>query len=215
MAFCNGIRFLINMTHLLMVGCSQSLPENKYMGKIPAKAREHSEERERLIQAQAEVKSMDEHNEIREELSEHDKKWLERIDEYVSSGGLQPTIPFKIEGEFSYTVNEVSFNSNRSIIEVNFLLTQKETFKVRIPRQRITLYFVGLDSNNEPIILSALPLGMDDVREELPAGSELMLKGVWNRDHLRFLEDLAKIQNITQDHYSGLDREKSRVMRRM
>lgn len=198
---------------LFMNSCGKSLTENKYLGVIPGKAQNFNEEREKLLDNETKAKDGEQRRELQEKRSELGREWNDWLHEYASAGGLQPTIPHEVEGDFPYTVNEVSLAVNRSVIELLFSLTTVEDFQHSIPRQRIRLFFVGLDSEKNPIVLSALPAAMYEVREDLPAGSEVTLKGVWNRDHLQFLEDLDMILIISGEKYDELDREKSRARR--
>ncbi|MBS4012741.1 MAG: hypothetical protein KGZ97_03120 [Bacteroidetes bacterium] len=191
-----------------MTSCGTSQPENKYLGKIPGVVQKHNKERERILEAQNKAKSPEEYAKLKKQLSEHDKELNNWMTGYGSSGEIKPNIPFEVAGEFPYIVDEVGFIINGSVVEVTFLLTTKENFKVQIPRQKITLYFIGLDSNNSPIVLSAMVAGMYDIREALPAGSKITLKGIWNKDHLSFLQDLASIRIISQNQYKEFNKGK-------
>lgn len=197
---------------LILASCSQSQPENQYLGKIPGEAQKHNQEAEKLLVADAEATDFEKKAEIRERISGHSKEWSEWLQEYAGTGGIQPIIPHEVDGEFPYTLNEVNLEVKRSVVDVQFLLTTKEPFRIQIPKQRIKLYFVGIDSNNNPIVFSALPAGMYTVNEALPAGAEISINGTWNKDHLMFLEDLTGIRIISEELYRELDREKVNIM---
>ncbi len=207
------VRFVVIMMALLMIGSctSKSLPDNKYLGKIPAKASQIAEEIYNLTEKQKQINDPDEFQKIGEKIKELNSEWNSWIREYASSGEVQSTIPFEVEGEFPYSVKEVGLSQDKSVIKLHFTLTMNKTFIGKpFLRDKITLYFTGLDSDNEIILFSALPARMHEVRENLPEGSELIIDGTWNRDHFVFLEDLAKIQIITQELYREIVEEKKK-----
>ncbi len=210
------VGFVITTMVLLVLGSctSGSLSENKYLGKIPAKASQIEEEIYNLTEKQNQVKDPEEFRKIGEKIKELNSEWSTWIKDNEESAKIEPTIPFEVEGDFPYTVKEVGLSRERSVVKLHFKLSMNRDFKGKnYLRDKITLYFTGLDSNNEIILFSALPARMYEVREDLPVGSEIIIDGTWNRDHFVFLGELAKIKIITQELYRELVNEKNRLIR--
>lgn len=212
---------VVVITVITLSGCSGSSSggsskENKYLGKLPSKTLELAEQEYKLMEAQNQAKDADEYRKLADKISEIRRNWKSWADDYATSGGIKSTIPFDVQGEFPFTVQEVGLSWKSSSIKLNFKLIMNKSFKGKaFLRDKILLYFTGVTAENEIILFSATVTKLHEVREDLPEGSELILEGTWNRDDIMFLEDLDKVLVITQEAYRELDREKSNVRRSM
>jgi hypothetical protein len=202
----------IGIAATVMTACDNEMPQNKLLGEIPEMSRQRYENREKLLNEQATTTERPERERINQELIDLDKNYTERFQEYMKSGSLNSNLPFEVSGEFPYTVNDVSFQSEKSILKLIFNLTTNETIKKTFSA-RVSLHFVGLDSKGEPIVFSIMPAASYILKEELPAASALELTGTWDADVLMTLQDFAKVQIITQDRYNELARERNKSVR--
>lgn len=146
----------IGIAATVMTACDNEMPQNKLLGEIPEMSRQRYENREKLLNEQATTTERPERERINQELIDLDKNYTERFQEYMKSGSLNSNLPFEVSGEFPYTVNDVSFQSEKSILKLIFNLTTNETIKKTFSA-RVSLYFVGLDSKGEPIVFSIMP----------------------------------------------------------
>ncbi|MDZ4058770.1 MAG: hypothetical protein U1D64_01875, partial [Bacteroidales bacterium] len=171
-----------------------SSKENKYLGKIPAQALILEEEIYKLMEEQNRVSGPEEYRKIEGKIKELDRKNKAWMEEYASAGGVKPTIPFEVQGELPYTVKEVGLRVSGSVVKLSFKLVVNKAIKgTGFLKDRITLYFTGVNSDDEILILSLMPARYYEVKKDMLEGSEFVMEGTWNRQRLVFLEDLDKI----------------------
>lgn len=174
------------------------------LGRIPEIAIEYRALVESVLEAQGLAPTMQLNTRFREMRWEVQAEWGEKLAEYTAAHPFPENIPFEVEGLLPYTVDGVAFGAEGEAVLIAIAVTLKEPLH---RRGLVPIYFVGLDSRGEVIVPSVSMTSLT-VREDLPAGSSLVLSSRWGLlEGLIYLEDFVKLRIITKDVHDALTRQ--------
>jgi len=98
---------------LLLVGCGGETSSNEYLGKLPGMAKEYSEEIDGLKKDLKESTDMAESFSLDKEIDLLEEESDRAIEEYLASNPITD-IPFEQQGDYQFTVKELSIHPEYS-----------------------------------------------------------------------------------------------------
>jgi len=117
---------------LLLVCCGGETSSNKYLGKLPGIAKEYSEDIDGLKKDLKESTDMAESFSLDKEIDLLEEESDKAIEEYLASNPIT-NIPFEQQGDYQFTVKEVSvhpeYNSSASRLQFIAKVTITEDIK--------------------------------------------------------------------------------------